>query len=139
FSDGLTEELQNGLSKIPGLRVAGRTSSFQFKGKTGDYPVIAEKLHVAAILEGSVRKQSNRAKINVQLIQTADGFDLWSESFDREMNDIFAVQEEIARAVTGALKVKLLGEKSQAPFTKSTNAEAYTAYLHGRYFLSRRT
>ncbi|MDQ2946765.1 MAG: tetratricopeptide repeat protein, partial [Acidobacteriota bacterium] len=137
FSDGLSEELLNGLAKTPGLRVAGRMSSFQFKGKVGNLPAIGKKLHVETILQGSVRKQGNRARVSVQLIKAADGFYLWSETYDREMNDIFAVQEEIARAVTEALKVRLLGSKKTAPFAKSTNAEAYNAYLQGRYFLLR--
>ena len=136
FSDGLSEELLNGLAKTPGLRVAGRMSSFQFKGKVGNLPAIGKKLHVEAILQGSVRKQGNRVRVLVQLIKAADGFYLWSETYDREMNDIFAVQEEIAQAVTEALKVRLL--RKTAPFAKSTNAEAYNAYLQGRYFLVRR-
>ncbi|MDQ2899918.1 MAG: protein kinase, partial [Acidobacteriota bacterium] len=138
FSDGLAEELLNGLATTPGLHVAGRTSSFQFKGKTADFSDIGKKLHVGAILEGSVRKQGNRARISVQLIKAADGFHLWSETYDRELTDIFAVQEEIARAVTSALKVTLLAEKPAASQAKSTNAEAYNAYLQGRYFLARR-
>lgn len=138
FSDGLAEELLNGLAKTPGLHVAGRTSSFQFKGKTADFSDIGRKLHVGAILEGSVRKQGNRARITVQLIKAADGFHLWSETYDRELTDIFAVQEEIARAVTGALKITLLAGKTAAPQARSTNAEAYNVYLQGRYFLARR-
>ena len=136
FSDGLAEQLLNGLAKIPALRVAGRTSSFWFKNKTVDCRTMGAKLNVATLLEGSVRKQGNRARIAVQLIKAADGFELWSESYDREMNDIFAVEEEIARAVTAALKVKLLAEKP-APAAESTNAEAYNAYLQGVYFLER--
>jgi len=127
FSDGLAEELLNGLAKIPGLRVAGRTSSFQFKGKNEDCRVIGEKLNVATILEGSVRKQNDRAKITVQLIKAADGFDLWSETFDRKLDDIFAVQEGIARAVTGALKIALLGDEKAPLYAKRTNIEAYNA------------
>jgi TolB-like protein/Tfp pilus assembly protein PilF len=137
FSDGLAEELLTGLSRIPGLRVAARTSSFQFKGKNADSQMIGNKLNVAAILEGSVRKQGNLARIAVQLISTADGNQVWSETFDREMNDIFAVQEEIAKAVTRALKVTLLAKKNR-PFAKATSVEAYNAYLQGRYFLARR-
>jgi TolB-like protein/Tfp pilus assembly protein PilF len=137
FSDGLAEELLDLLAKIPGLRVAARTSSFQFRDKTEDARVIGKKLNVAAILEGSVRKQGNRTKITTQLIKAADGFQLWSDTFDREMTDIFAVQEEIARAITGTLKVKLLGKKVATP--TSTNPEAYNAFLQGRYFLERNT
>jgi TolB-like protein len=134
FSDGLAEELRNGLAQTRGLRVAGRTSSLQFKGKGADFNVIGNKLHVDAILEGSVRVKGRRAKITVELIKAADGFHLWSATYDRDLTDIFAVQEEIARAVTTALKVTLLGDKTAQP-PKAANAAAYTAYLQGRYFL----
>ncbi len=137
FSDGLAEELRDALAKIPGLRVAASTSSFQFRDKTDDARAIGKKLHVASILEGSVRKQGKRTKITTQLIKSADGFQLWSNTFDRDMTDIFAVQEEIARAVTGTLKIKLLGQKTSTP--KSTNPEAYNQFLQGRYFLERRS
>jgi TolB-like protein len=114
FSDGLAEELLNGLANTQGLRVAGRTSSFQFKGTTDGSGVIGKKLNVATILEGSVRKQGNRARIAVELVRTRDGFTLWSETFDRDMNDIFDVEREIARAVMGELKPKLLGRRVTA-------------------------
>jgi len=137
FSDGMAEELMNGLAKTPGLRVAGRTSSFQFKNKTEDSRVIGDRLNVATILEGSVRRQGNRARIAVHLIKAEDGFELWSETFDREINDIFAVQQEIAQAVTGELEPKLLGKKA-ASSAKRTNTEAYNAYLQGQYFYGQR-
>lgn len=137
FSDGLAEELLDALAKIPGLRVAARTSSFQFRDKTGDARSIGKKLNVAAILEGSVRKQGNRTKITTQLIKSADGFQLWSDSYDRDMTDIFAVQEEIARAVTGTLQIKLMGGENLK--LKGTTPEAYNAFLQGRYFLERRS
>ena len=137
FSDGLAEELLNALAKIPGLRVSGKTSSFQFKGKNEDCRVIGEKLHVGTLLEGSVRKSQNQARVTVRLIQTDDGSDIWSESFDRQMTDIFAVEEDIAKSVTGALRVRLLGGRA-APLIKATNADAYNAYLQGRYLLARR-
>jgi len=137
FSDGLAEELLNDLAKIQGLRVAARTSSFQFKGKNEDLRTVGEKLNVGAILEGSVRKQGSRVRITAQLIKVGDGFHLWSETYDREMNDIFAVQEEIARAVAGSLKVALLGGKTATPSARGTNADAYNAYLQGEYFLKR--
>ncbi|MGI9103272.1 MAG: adenylate/guanylate cyclase domain-containing protein [Terriglobales bacterium] len=139
FSDGLAEELLNDLTKVPGLRVAARTSSFQFKGKTGDLREVGEKLNVAAILEGSVRKEGRRVRITAQLIKTADGFHLWSETYDRQLNDIFAVQEEIARSVAASLKMTLLEAKSGSGSTRAGNSEAYTLYLQGRYFLDRRT
>jgi serine/threonine protein kinase/Tfp pilus assembly protein PilF len=138
FSDGLAEELLNSLAKIPELRVAARTSSFQFKGKTEDLRTVGEKLNVGAILEGSVRKEGKKVRITAQLIKAADGFHLWSDTYDRELNDIFAVQEEIARAVAGSLKVTLLGGKTTTPSIQGKNAEAYNAYLQGRYFLDRR-
>lgn len=139
FSDGLAEELLNDLSKIPGLRVTARTSSFQFKGKSEDLRTVGQKLNVAAILEGSVRKDGNRVRITAQLIQTSDGFHLWSESYDRELNDIFAVQQEIAGAVAASLKLALFGGKTATPSPPSTNSEAYNAYLQGRYFYERRS
>ncbi len=139
FSDGLAEEILNSLAKIPGLHVAGRTSAFQFKGKNEDLRVIGQKLNVATVLEGSVRKEGNRARITAQLIKVDDGFHLWSETYDRELNDIFAVQEDIARSVAGSLKVALLGEKTAASAPRDTNADAYSAYLQGRYFLERRS
>jgi serine/threonine protein kinase/Tfp pilus assembly protein PilF len=133
FSDGLAEELLNGLSRIPKLRVTGRTSSFQFRGKTEDSRAIGQKLNVAMLLEGSVRRQGARIRITAQLIKTADGFQIWSEVYDREVDDILSAQEEIARAVTGALKVTLLGgEPVQSGASK--NPEAYNAYLQAQYF-----
>ncbi len=138
FSDGLSEELLNDLAKIPGLRVAARTSSFQFKGKTEDLRTVGEKLNVSTILEGSVRKEGQRVRITAQLIKVGDGFHLWSETYDRELNDIFAVQDEIARSVAGSLKLALLGGKTATPAAQGTNADAYNAYLQGRYFFERR-
>ncbi len=137
FSDGLSEELLNDLAKIQGLRVAARTSSFQFKGKTEDLRTVGEKLNVGTILEGSVRKEGQRVRITAQLINAADGFHLWSETYDRQLNDIFAVQDEIARSVAGSLKVTLLGGKTATPAAQGTNAEAYNAYLQGQYFFER--
>jgi len=139
FSDGLTEELLNELARVRGLRVTGRTSSFQFKGKTQDTRTIGQRLNVATLVEGSVRRQGTQARIAVQLINASDGFQLWSATYDRAMNDLFAVQEEIAHAVTAAMKLTLLGEKPPSPSLKTANAEAYTAYLQGRYFLARRS
>ncbi|HSA92131.1 MAG TPA: protein kinase [Terriglobales bacterium] len=138
FSDGLAEELLNDLAKIPELRVAARTSAFQFKGKSEDLRTVGEKLNVATILEGSVRREGNRVRITAQLIKAADGFHLWSQTYDREIDDIFTVQDEIAQAVVGSLKVTLLGGKT-ATATRDTNPEAYSAYLQGRYFFGRRS
>jgi len=132
FSDGLTEELLNILAKIKELRVAGRTSSFAFKGKNEDLRLIGEKLNVETILEGSVRKDDkrNRIRITAQLINVADGYHLWSETYDRELDDIFAIQDEIAREVARALRITLLGEDEQRlEQVASTEISAYELYL----------
>jgi TolB-like protein/Flp pilus assembly protein TadD len=137
FAEGLAEELLNSLARIPGLRVASRTSAFAFKGKNEDLRAIAQKLNVATILEGSVRKQGAKVRITTQLINAADGFHLWSEAYDKTLDDVFAVQQEIAGQVAGALKVTLMA--GQAPGPQSRNVEAYNAYLQGRFFYARRT
>ena len=136
FSDGLSEELLNLLAKIPELRVIGRTSSFQFKGKNEDLRVIGEKLGVANILEGSVRKSGDTIRVTAQLISAADGAHLWSDTFDRNLDDVFKVQDEIAGSVVETLKLKLLG---RAVVQRSTpkNSEAYDLYLRGHYFYVR--
>jgi len=131
FSDGLSEELLNLLAKIPELKVAARTSSFQFKGQTGDIDAIASQLKVANVLEGSVRKSGNQVRITAQLIKADDGYHLWSETYDRKLENIFAVQDEIATAVVEALKITLLGET--AATIKEANPEAYALFLQGRY------
>ena len=132
FSDGLAEELLNSLARIQGLKVVARTSAFQFKGKNEDLRVIGQKLNVATVLEGSVRKQGRRVRISAQLIQVSDGFHMWSAAYDRDLTDIFAVQEDIANAVAGSLRVTLFGEMTLSP--RAASAEAYNAYLQGRYF-----
>ena len=114
FADGLSEELLNVLAQIRDLKVAGRTSSFQFKGQTGDLRLIGEKLNVATILEGSVRKASERVRITARLVNVADGFHLWSQTYDRTLDDIFAVQDDIAASVAAALEVALLGGRCRA-------------------------
>ena len=129
FADGLSEELLNMLVKIPGLQVAARTSSFSFKGKDLTVSEIARKLSVSNVLEGSVRKSGNRVRITVQLIKADDGFHLWSESYDRILDDIFATQDEIALAVTRALKMTLMGE---APKSRPTLPAVYELYLQGK-------
>jgi TolB-like protein len=132
FSDGLTEELLNILAKIKELRVAGRTSSFAFKGQHDDLRVIGEKLNVKTILEGSVRKDDkrNRVRITAQLINVEDGYHLWSETYDRELDDIFAIQDEIARKVAQALRITLLGEdEARLEQVASTEVSAYDIYL----------
>ena len=129
FSDGLSEELLNLLAKIPELRVAARTSSFSFKDQNVEIPVIAERLKVAHILEGSVRTAGNKIRVTAQLIKADDGYHLWSETFDRDLDNIFAIQDEIATEVVAQLKVTLLGE---VPTTSVIDPEAYALFLRGR-------
>jgi len=130
FSDGLSEELLNLLTKIPELRVAARTSSFSYKGKDVKVAQIGEELNVAHVLEGSVRKSGNRVRITAQLIHAEDGYHLWSESYDRTLDDVFAIQDEIAAEVVAQLKVTLL---SAAPVVKETDPEAYALFLQARH------
>jgi len=130
FADGIAEELLNLLTKIPELRVTSRSSVFAFKGEKIDIPEVAKKLKVANILEGSVRKAGNQVRITAQLVKTSDGYHLWSETYDRELDNIFAIQDEIAAAVVDQLKITLLGE---TPKTLEVDPEAYTLYLQARY------
>lgn len=136
FSDGLSEELLNLLAKIPDLRVAARTSSFSFKDQNLEIPEIAERLNVAHVLEGSVRKSGSQVRITAQLIQGKDGYHLWSETYDRTLDNIFAIQDEIAAAVVDELKISLLGT---APSARETNPEAFTLYLQARELGRRNT
>jgi TolB-like protein/cytochrome c-type biogenesis protein CcmH/NrfG len=139
FSDGLSEELMNVLAKVPGLRVAARTSSFHFKGKTGDVADIGRQLNVATILEGSVRRAGDRVRVTAQLVQADNGFHLWSDTYDRTLDDVFAIQEDIAGKVVEALKITLLGANASALAKRpTTNMEAYDAYLLGQQRLARR-
>jgi TolB-like protein len=134
FSDGLTEELLNVLANVPGLRVIARTSSFAYKGKDAKIADVARDLNVDNVLEGSVRKAGVRVRITTQLIRAADSSHLWSETYDRDVNDIFAVQDEISKEVVDALKVRLLQAKASVQETGGTHApEAYEAYLQGRF------
>ncbi len=136
FADGLAEELLNLLAKVPGLHVAGRTSSFAFKGKNEDLRSIGQKLNVATVLEGSVQKAGDRVRITMQLINAADGYHLWSESYDRKLTDVFAVQDEIAQAVVAALKLKLLQPPTSRD-RRTANINAFNEYLLGRQFFHR--
>ena len=132
FGDGIAEELLNELVRLDGLRVAGRTSSFSFKGTNEDLNAIGEALNVGAILEGSIRKDGDRVRITAQLINAADGYQIWSETYDRELADIFAIQEEIATSVSGALGVRLgVGGVNSFQGAGTRNIEAYEAYLQG--------
>ena len=140
FSDGISEELLNLLSKIPELRVISRSSAFSFKDKDFDIPTIAKQLNVAHILEGSVRKDGNQVRITAQLIDARSDTHLWSETYDRELEHIFIVQDEISAAITKALTQRLGLEVEDAPRTAvATNTEAHDAYLRGRYLVSQRT
>jgi len=138
FSDGISEELLNALTKIRGLRVAARTSSFAFKGKNQDITTIGEQLNVEAVLEGSVRKSGQRIRITAQLINVSDGYHLWSETYDRDLIDIFAIQDEISAAIVAALKVHLSGAES-TPDKRVIDLDAYNFYLLARHSLRRRT
>jgi TolB-like protein/DNA-binding winged helix-turn-helix (wHTH) protein/Flp pilus assembly protein TadD len=139
FSDGLSEQLINDLAKVSGLKVVGRSSAFQFRGRNEDPREVGRKLGVANILEGSVQREGNRLRITAELTKADDGFQLWSQSYDREIKDIFAVQDEIAMATTEALQLKLLGRNGQSVASNlpSANPEAYQAYLQAEYFSGR--
>jgi serine/threonine protein kinase/Tfp pilus assembly protein PilF len=139
FCDGLAEELINSLTHISELRVPARSSSFFFKGKDVDVREVGKTLKVETVLEGSVRKAGNRLRITAQLINVADGYHMWSERYDRDMDDIFAIQDEISLAIVDNLKVKLLkGEKTKVIKRHTEDKEAYNLYLKGRYFWNRR-
>src|SRR5437868_11392055 len=139
FSDGLSEELIAALAQIRELKVIGRSSSFRFKERKEESKTIGEKLGVTSLLEGTVRKQGERVRIVAELINAADGIELWTRTFDRELKDIFAVQQEIAAAVASSLKVTLLGGNERPSTDSATqNIEAHNAYLLGHYHFQRR-
>jgi TolB-like protein/tRNA A-37 threonylcarbamoyl transferase component Bud32/Tfp pilus assembly protein PilF len=139
FCEGIAEELINGLAQIAGLRVAARTSAFQFKDKDLDVRRVGKELGVESVLEGSVRKAANRLRITAQLINVADGYHLWSEKYDRELEDVFAIQDEISMAIVEKLRGKLLKEeKSKLVKRRTEDEEAYNLYLKGRYYWNRR-
>ncbi len=135
FCDGMTEEIIDALAKVNGFRVVARTSSFAFKGKQQDVREIGKKLNVAPVLEGTVRKDGNRLRVTAQLNSVADGYHLWSETYERELKDVFAVQDEISRAIVATLQLKLVQGKHPRP--PSSNVAAYDLYLQGRYHWSR--
>src|SRR5829696_271620 len=139
FSDGMTEELISALAKVKGLRVTARTSAFAFKGKEVDVREIGRRLNVGAVLEGSVRRAGDRLRITAQLINSADGCYVWSETFDRGLADVFAVQDELARSITATLKVQLTCDFGSARAAPTENLDAYTLYLKGLHQLNRRT
>jgi TolB-like protein/Tfp pilus assembly protein PilF len=139
FSDGLSEELIAALAQISGLKVIGRSSSFRFKDRKEEPKTIGQKLGVSTLLDGTVRKQGDRVRIVAELVNAADGIQLWTRTFDRQLKDIFAVQEEIARAVAESLKVTLLGGDARSvQGSAPSNAEAHNAYLQGHFYLLRR-
>jgi TolB-like protein len=136
FSDGISEEILNVLTRIPNLKVAARTSSFQFKGQNQDIANIAKQLKVNHILEGSVRKAGNQLRITAQLIEAESGFHLWSDTFDRELKDVFAIQDEIAGTIALELRARLTDEP--LAHTQEVNLEAYELYLKGRGLVATR-
>jgi TolB-like protein/Tfp pilus assembly protein PilF len=139
FADGITEEIINALTQIEKLRVAARTSAFTFKNKHVDLRIVGERLNVKTVLEGSVRKAGNRVRIMAQLINVADGYHLWSERYDRELKDIFEVQDEIAKAIAGKLTITLEGGRKQTLVKAGTkNLEAYELCVKGRNLMYQR-
>ena len=139
FADGIAEDLLNALARVPQLRVTGRTSSFTFRGGNEDLRVIGEVLGVAHLLEGSVRRDGTRVRVTAQLVKASDGFHIWSETYDRDMTDIFAIQDEISQAIVAALKVTLIGEAGPLVQSSTQNMEAYNLYLQGLHQLAQRT
>jgi serine/threonine protein kinase len=139
FGDGIAEEIINALTRLEGLRVAARTSAFSFKGKHEDLRTVGDKLNVATVLEGSVRKAGNRLRVTAQLVTATDGYHLWSERYDRDLTDVFAVQDEIAAAIAEKLEVTYVSPPAPVSASKTTpNVEAYDAYLKGRALLQKR-
>jgi eukaryotic-like serine/threonine-protein kinase len=140
FCDGIAEELINALARVEEMRVVSRTSAFQFKGKSDDLATVGQRLRVGAVLTGGVRKAGRRLRITVELVDVASGYSLWADRFDRELEDVFAVQDEIARTVVDTLRVKLTGGR-EAPLVKphTEDLEAYTLYLKGRHHWNKRT
>jgi adenylate cyclase len=136
FADGLTEEVLNRLARTPGLKVAGRTSSFQFKGHDEDLRVVGARLGVGHLLEGSVRRAGGRLRITAQLVSVADGFHLWSDSFDRQMDDVFAIQDDIARSIVDALRLEL--DPAPSPGPPTGDLAAYDRLLEARTLIARR-
>ena len=140
FSDGMSEEIINMLAQVPDLKVTGRTSSFAFKGRNLDLQVIGEQLKANYLLEGSVRKSGNKLRITAQLIQASNGYHMYSEKFDRELEDVFAIQDEISLAILNVIELKLLGKEKEAVLKRYTeNVEAYELFLQGLYHYNQLT
>ena len=126
------------LAQVQELKVAGRTSSFSFKGKNQDLRIIGEQLNVNLILEGSIRKSGNKLRITAQLVKVSDGYHLWSGKFDRELEDIFDIQDEISLAILNSIKIKLFGAEKDAVLKRNTdNPEAFQLYLQGRFYYNK--
>ncbi|TMB27517.1 MAG: hypothetical protein E6J65_05220 [Deltaproteobacteria bacterium] len=138
FSDGITEEIINALANVEGLRVVARTSAFSFKGKDVNVRKIGEELNVATVLEGSVRRDGNQLRVSAQLIGALDGYHLWSRIYDRELKNIFAVEDELARAIVDALKPRLIVARPRLVAQSTANAKAHDLYLRGRFFWNQR-
>ena len=137
FSDGLTDDLIDALTKVRGLRVVARGSAFQFKGKNPDIRAVGRQLNVATVLEGSVQRSGDRLRITAQLSSVADGYHVWSQTYDRRLADVFAVQDEISRAIVGALEVRVAVDPGRRLVESSTqDLEAYNLYLQGRFHLN---
>src|SRR5207249_7388334 len=140
FSDGMSEELITALHAVPGLRVAARTSAFAFRDRNVNAGEIGKELNVATLLEGSVRRAGSRVRVNAQLIDAADGYQLWAEEYERDIKDVFAVQDDISRSIVHALQVTLEGATNTPLVRRSTaSPEAHDLYLKGRYFFGLRT
>ena len=139
FGEGLTEELINALTQFKGVKVVSRAASFQFKGKAKDISEVGRRLGVGTVLDGSVRRSGNRLRVTAELIDSTDGYQLWSQKFDREMTDLFAIQDEVTSTIVEKLKVQL-ATGSELPLTprRTENLVAYNLYLKGRYYLNRR-
>lgn len=138
FCDGLAEEVLNALAQLDGLKVAARTSSFHFRNKDTTIDQIGKALNVSTVLEGSVRKLGDRVRVTAQLINVADGYHLWSARYDRRLQDVFDIQDQITQTIVDALRLKLLGSANTSRLKRQTaNKEAYVAYLKGRYYLAK--
>src|SRR6185295_12490998 len=139
LSDGMTEEITAALAKVPGLHVVARTSAYQFKAQSRDVQSIGQQLHASHVIEGSVRRAGDRLRITVQLIDAAGGTHLWSETYDRQLTDIFAVQEDIARAVAASLRVPLGLNPGENLVDRSLDPDSYQQYLRAKQLVRART
>ena len=137
FSDGLADDLINALTKVRGLRVVARGSAFQFKGKNPDIRAVGRQFNMATVLEGSVQRSGDRLRITAQLSSVADGYHVWSERYDRRLADVFAVQDEISRAIVSALEVRVAGDPGRLVQSSTQDLEAYNLYLQGRFHLNK--